>query len=82
MALPIRRAGAGAVATRAYSSAANNSSDSNYSLMPVLASVAVASAGAFAFGYHLGIVNGPLDAIARDLGFAFSKSMQGLVRVC
>ncbi|GAB4818024.1 hypothetical protein N2152v2_005070 [Parachlorella kessleri] len=35
--------------------------------------------GAFAFGYHLGVVNGPLDAIALDLGFARDASLQGLV---
>ena len=49
------------------------------SLTPVLAAVAVASLGAFAFGYHLAIVNGPLDAVAASLGFAGDASKQGLV---
>jgi hypothetical protein len=45
----------------------------------LLFSVAVASMGAFAFGYHLGVVNGPLEAIAADLGFGGDASLQGLV---
>ena len=48
-------------------------------LGPVLACVAVASLGAFAFGYHLGVVNGPLGAIAADLGFAENAALQGMV---
>ena len=32
-----------------------------------------------AFGYHLGIVNGPLEAIAGDLGFLGDKAKEGLV---
>lgn len=31
------------------------------------------------FGYHLGVVNGPLEAIAADLGFAGSTVFQGTV---
>ena len=31
------------------------------------------------FGYHLGVVNGPLAAIAADLGFAGDAALQGLV---
>lgn len=49
------------------------------SLAPVLLSVAVACAGALAFGYHLGVVNGPLDAISRDLAIAGQPALQGLV---
>lgn len=48
-------------------------------LMPAFLAVAVASCGAFAFGYHLGVLNGPLGTIAADLGFAESASLQGLV---
>lgn len=36
---------------------------------------------AFLFGYHLGVVNGPLDAIAADLGFAGNAVLQGSVRL-
>lgn len=42
-------------------------------------SVAIASMGAVAFGYHLGVVNGPLEALATDLGFGGNASLQGLV---
>ena len=45
----------------------------------LLASVAIAAMGAFAFGYHLAIVNGPLDAISASLGFAGDATKQGLV---
>lgn len=50
------------------------------SLAPVYTAVAVAGLGAFSFGYHLGIVNGPLAALAADLGFGGNASLQGLVR--
>lgn len=46
----------------------------------VLLCVAVASMGAFAFGYHLGVVNGPLDALSTQLGFGGDAFRQGLVR--
>lgn len=36
--------------------------------------------GAFAFGYHLAILNGPLQAISADLGFAGKPALEGLVR--
>ena len=49
-------------------------------LPTVLLAVAVASCGAFSFGYHLGVVNGPLEAIAADLGFSGNAALQGLVR--
>lgn len=52
---------------------------SEYTLTPVLVAVATACMGALAFGYHLGIVNGPLEAIALDLGFANNKALEGLV---
>lgn len=63
---------------RAASDAYSTDGSPNY--RAVLAAVAVACMGAFAFGYHLGVVNGPLEAIAKDLGFAGNKALQGLVR--
>ena len=48
-------------------------------LGPVLWAVSIASFGALAFGYHLGVVNGPLNAIAADLGFAGNAGLQGTV---
>jgi len=65
------------VVAKASNSASESSND--YTLGPVLLSVAIACAGAFAFGYHLGVVNGPLEAIAKDLGIAGDKALQGLV---
>ena len=61
-------------------SAADMASEQPPSLAPVLAAVVIASFGALAFGYHLGVVNGPLDAIAAELGFAGNAGLQGLVR--
>lgn len=45
----------------------------------VMLSVLAAAMGAFSFGYALSVVNGPLDAIALDLGFAGDAALQGLV---
>lgn len=62
-----------AVATRAQAS-----SGTDYTA--VYKAVAVACMGALLFGFHLGIVNGPLMQIATDLGFADNVGLQGLVR--
>lgn len=45
----------------------------------VIGAVGVACMGAFAFGYHLGVVNGPLEAIAKELGFLGNQALSGLV---
>ncbi len=50
-------------------------------LMPVLFTVAVACAGSLAFGFHLGVVNGPLEAISKDVGIAGNAALEGLVGV-
>ena len=65
----------------AKSSAAADLGDSTQpaSLTPVIWAVVIASFGAFAFGYHCGVVNGPLNAIAADLGFAGNAALQGTV---
>lgn len=49
------------------------------SLGRVMYCVAVAGVAALAFGYHLGVVNGPLAAISADLGVAGNAALQGLV---
>ena len=49
-------------------------------LAPVLACVAVSCAGALAFGYHLAVVNGPLDAITHGICIAGNRSLEGMVR--
>ncbi len=47
----------------------------------MLLAAAVSSMGAFAFGYHLGILNGPLAEMSAQLGFAGNPQLSGLVRV-
>jgi hypothetical protein len=71
-AVPRAASGGGAAAASPSSDGAN--------MGAVLAAVGVACCGAFAFGYHLGVVNGPLEQIAKELGFAGNKALQGLVR--
>jgi len=41
--------------------------------------VFVACMGALCFGYHLGVLNGPLPAIAAELGFAGQPVLEGMV---
>lgn len=43
--------------------------------------VSVACMGALCFGYHLGVLNGPLSAIATELGFAGQPLLEGMVRI-
>lgn len=45
----------------------------------VLPAVGVACLGAILFGYHLGVVNGALEYMSRDLGFATNTVKQGWV---
>lgn len=45
----------------------------------VLPYVAVACLGAILFGYHLGVVNGPLEYLSTDLGIAGNAVLQGWV---
>ncbi|KAK8569155.1 hypothetical protein V6N12_007687 [Hibiscus sabdariffa] len=46
----------------------------------VLPFVGVACLGAILFGYHLGVVNGALDYLSKDLGIAQNAVMQGMYR--
>ncbi len=54
-------------------------SDAPVSLQPVFTAALVASLGAFCFGFHLAVLNGPLAAIAAELGFAGQPVLEGLV---
>lgn len=45
----------------------------------VYLAVAVACLGAFLFGYHLGVVNGPLEQIMADLGIAGNAAVGGWI---
>jgi hypothetical protein len=62
------------------SSSAAGSSGSPALSPAVLLCMAVASMGAICFGYHLGVVNGPLEALSQQLGFGGDAFLQGLVR--
>ena len=66
-------------ATTAAAETGGSGSTQEAPLGPVLWAVSIASCGALAFGYHLGVVNGPLNAIAADLGFAGNAGLQGTV---
>ncbi|XP_063950630.1 uncharacterized protein LOC108220429 isoform X2 [Daucus carota subsp. sativus] len=45
----------------------------------VLPYVGVACLGAILFGYHLGVVNGALECLSRDLGIAENAGLQGWI---
>ncbi|KAK1357493.1 Plastidic glucose transporter 4 [Heracleum sosnowskyi] len=45
----------------------------------VLPYVGVACLGAILFGYHLGVVNGALECLSRDLGIAENTALQGWI---
>lgn len=49
------------------------------SWLPSLPHVATAAMANFLFGYHIGIINGPLDAIARELNFEGDTLAKGFV---
>lgn len=66
-------------APKAAAGSAGASSADQPNMGAVLSAVGVACMGAFAFGYHLGVVNGPLEAIAAELGFAGNQALSGLV---
>jgi hypothetical protein len=65
----------------ASSNTTNTAENSVNATATVYRAVTCACLGAFLFGYHLGVVNGPLQQIAKDLAFAGDVSLQGLVRV-
>eukprot|EP00249_Psilotum_nudum_P008610 c21400_g1_i3 orf=154-1119(+) len=47
--------------------------------LPAFPHALTAAMANFMFGYHIGIVNGPLTSIARDLSFEGNTIMEGLV---
>jgi hypothetical protein len=49
------------------------------SWVPVLPHVLTAAMANFMFGYHIGVMNGPLESIARELKFEGDTIMQGFV---
>ncbi|XP_010252539.1 PREDICTED: probable plastidic glucose transporter 1 isoform X2 [Nelumbo nucifera] len=47
--------------------------------LPAFPHVLVASMSNFLFGYHIGVMNGPIVSIARELGFEGNSILEGLV---
>ncbi|GAU42090.1 hypothetical protein TSUD_134740 [Trifolium subterraneum] len=47
--------------------------------LPAFPHVLVASMSNFTFGYHIGVMNGPIVSIARELGFEGNSFIEGLV---
>ncbi|GJN40639.1 hypothetical protein PR202_gb29886 [Eleusine coracana subsp. coracana] len=71
--------------TRVRATAAADPEDVPFENVPVKSSghvlpyVGVACLGAILFGYHLGVVNGALEHLAKDLGIAENAVLQGWV---
>ncbi|KAL3700840.1 hypothetical protein R1sor_018862 [Riccia sorocarpa] len=49
------------------------------SWLPVLPHVITAAMANFLFGYHIGIINGPLESIAKELNFEGNTLLEGFV---
>ncbi|KAL6287306.1 hypothetical protein ACE6H2_011696 [Prunus campanulata] len=47
--------------------------------LPAFPHVFIASMSNFLFGYHIGVMNGPIISIARELGFEGNSILEGLV---
>ncbi|WOK93513.1 putative plastidic glucose transporter 1 [Canna indica] len=47
--------------------------------LPAFPHVLTASMANFLFGYHIGVMNGPIEAIAHELGFEGNSFLEGLV---
>ncbi|KAM7276173.1 hypothetical protein ACFE04_018039 [Oxalis oulophora] len=47
--------------------------------LPAFPHVFIASMANFLFGYHIGVMNGPIVSIARELGFEGNPILEGLV---
>ncbi|XP_047306963.1 probable plastidic glucose transporter 1 [Impatiens glandulifera] len=53
--------------------------DDGLGWLPAFPHVLVASMSNFLFGYHIGVMNGPIVSIARELGFDGNPFLEGLV---
>ncbi|KAF4386441.1 hypothetical protein G4B88_006697 [Cannabis sativa] len=54
-------------------------SGSEVGWLPSFPHVLVASMSNFLFGYHIGVMNGPIVSVARELGFEGNTILEGLV---
>ncbi|KAL2650798.1 hypothetical protein R1flu_018926 [Riccia fluitans] len=59
--------------------AATGVSSWDLSWLPVLPHVITAAMANFLFGYHIGIINGPLESIAKELNFEGNTLLEGFV---
>ncbi|KAJ6400366.1 hypothetical protein OIU84_015920 [Salix udensis] len=56
-----------------------NPSSSDIGWLPAFPHVLIASMSNFVFGYHIGVMNGPIVSVAKELGFEGNSILEGLV---
>lgn len=56
-----------------------NPSSSDLGWLPAFPHVLIASMSNFLFGYHIGVMNGPIVSVAKELGFEGNSTLEGLV---
>ncbi|KAF9668789.1 hypothetical protein SADUNF_Sadunf14G0039900 [Salix dunnii] len=56
-----------------------NPSSSDIGWLPAFPHVLIASMSNFLFGYHIGVMNGPIVSVAKELGFEGNSILEGLV---
>ncbi|KAG2716922.1 hypothetical protein I3760_03G149700 [Carya illinoinensis] len=61
------------------SASEKNGEGSDFGWLPAFPHVLIASMSNFLFGYHIGVMNGPIVSIARELGFEGNSILEGLV---
>ncbi|KAI3789469.1 hypothetical protein L2E82_02266 [Cichorium intybus] len=57
----------------------NNAQEIDIGWLPAFPHVLVASMSNFLFGFHIGVMNGPIVSIAKELGFEGNSILEGLV---
>ncbi|PON84498.1 Sugar/inositol transporter [Trema orientale] len=57
----------------------DNGENSEVGWLPAFPHVLVSSMANFLFGYHIGVMNGPIVSVARELGFEGNSILEGLV---
>ncbi|PON41626.1 Sugar/inositol transporter [Parasponia andersonii] len=57
----------------------DNGENSEVGWLPAFPHVLVSSMVNFLFGYHIGVMNGPIVSVARELGFEGNSILEGLV---
>ncbi|CAG9466782.1 unnamed protein product [Pedinophyceae sp. YPF-701] len=67
------------LAARAAASPAEGGEVPDKGLAGVIVPIIISAMGAFAFGYHLGVINGPLEVLAADLGIAGDAAKTGSI---